>query len=86
MGFAIALVNIITNLLTLLVIAEVVVSYFMSPYHPFRMTLDRFVEPMLKPIRRYIPPIQNIDLSPVVLIVLIQLISQLLIFMLSRIG
>jgi YggT family protein len=51
----------------------------MDPYHPVRRTLDSIVEPMLAPIRRVIPPIGMIDFSPLVLLLLIQLISNLLI-------
>ena len=45
-------INIIVQLITLLVIIKVFLSYFMSPYHPVRLNIDRIVEPMLRPIRR----------------------------------
>jgi YggT family protein len=57
---------------------DAVVSFFLSPYHPFRRFLDQIVNPMLDPIRRVIPPLQNIDFSPVILLLLLQIIEYLL--------
>jgi YggT family protein len=51
----------------------------MDPYHPIRRAIDGIVEPMLSPIRRIIPLVGMLDFSPLVLILLIQLISGLLI-------
>jgi YggT family protein len=63
---------------TWLLIAYVVLSYFMSPYHPVRQTVDRIVEPFLKPIRRYLPTTGGLDFSPMVLIVLVQVLQYFL--------
>lgn len=72
------LIDLIADLLVLIVIADVILSYFLSPYHPVRSALDRIVEPLLMPIRRYVPTLGGLDFSPVVLIILIQLVSYLL--------
>jgi YggT family protein len=37
--------------------------------------LERIIDPLLRPIRRYIPDINGIDLSPVVLILAINFIQ-----------
>jgi YggT family protein len=74
----IRLINIIVQLLTLLIIVDVVLSYFMSPFHPVREALDRIVNPMLNPIRRVIPPLGGLDLSPIVLLILIQVLGSVL--------
>lgn len=73
------LISLVGQILFWLVFISVILSYFMDPYHPVRRTLDSIVEPMLAPIRRVIPPIGMIDFSPLILLVLIQLISNLLI-------
>jgi YggT family protein len=73
-------------MITLLVIVKVFLSYFMSPYHPLRSTLDRIVEPMLRPIRRLIPTVGMIDLSPIVLIIVIQIVGRIVISLLSSIS
>lgn len=40
--------------------------------------LDRIIAPLLKPIRRFIPPLAGLDLSPIVLLVLLQIVEGLL--------
>jgi len=76
MGYILVqLVNILQQVIVLLVIVSVILSYFMSPYHPVRETIDRIVEPMLRPIRRVVPLVGMIDFSPLVLIILVQLFS-----------
>jgi YggT family protein len=69
------IINILANLIVLLVIVDSVLTYFLSPYHPLRRTLDRIVAPMLAPIRRVIPPVGMFDFSPLVLIVLVEVVS-----------
>ncbi len=79
MGYALAqMIGIVEQIIILLVIVSVILSYFMSPYHPVRETLDRLVEPMLRPIRRVLPALGGFDFSPLVLIILVQLIGSVL--------
>lgn len=73
------LIFLLIRLIILLVIVHVVLSYFMSPYHPVRQAIDRFVEPMLMPIRQFVPPVGGLDFSPLVLILIVQLVGSLLI-------
>ena len=82
MSFIIQGLNFIIQLITLLVIIKVFLSYFMSPYHPVRSNIDRIVEPLLNPIRKVIPPVGMLDLSPIILIVVLQIIGRLLISLL----
>lgn len=79
MSFLANIINLIVNALTLLVLVDVVISYFLDPYHPSRQMLDRLVEPLLAPIRRLLPPMGGFDLSPMILLIAIQVIGQLLI-------
>jgi len=82
MFIAIRIVNILISLLTLAVFVYSLLSFFLSPYHPVRETLAKFVEPLLAPIRRVLPPTGGIDLSPLVLIILIQILGAILIALL----
>jgi YggT family protein len=68
-------IHFILRLLMLLVIIQAVLSYFMDPYHPVRQWVDRLVSPMLAPIRRVVPPVGMVDFSPLILIVLLQIID-----------
>ncbi|MBU2610043.1 MAG: YggT family protein [Chloroflexi bacterium] len=73
------LISSLSNIIVLLVIVQVVLSYFMSPSHSIRRTIDRLVEPMLAPIRRVVPLIGMFDFSPLILIILIQVVASVLV-------
>jgi YggT family protein len=79
MSFLISLIDVLLSFITLLVIVHVFLSYFMSPFHPVRATISRIVEPLLRPIRNILPPTGMIDLSPIILIILVQVIRRILI-------
>ncbi|HQF62946.1 MAG TPA: YggT family protein [Anaerolineaceae bacterium] len=85
MNILISIVQVIFNLLTFLVFITVILSYFLSPYHPIRSFLDRIVNPLLAPIRRIVRPIQGLDFSPVILLLLLQLLQYILVRILSAI-
>jgi YggT family protein len=72
------IIDYIIRILMFLVLVYVVLSYFMDPYHPVRRRLGTWVEPILAPIRRLLPTIGMIDLSPLVLIVGLQLLNILI--------
>ena len=61
-----------------IVIASILLSYFMDPYHPVRQGVDNLVRPLLDPIRRVVPPMGMFDFSPLVLILVIQAVTRLL--------
>jgi YggT family protein len=78
-GFLIYFINLLAQVITILVLAKVILSYFMSPYHPIRETIDRIVNPLLEPIRRVMPSTGMIDFSPLILLVLMQLLRRVLV-------
>ena len=84
MAFIANIIHRIFQLLTLIIVVDVVLSYFMSPFHPVRTFLDRIVEPMLKPIRRIMPQTGMVDFSPLVLIIGLQIIDFLLQTIIAR--
>lgn len=77
------LIQAVFQLLTLIIIVDAIISFFMSPYHPFRQFLDRIVNPLLEPIRRVVPPLMNMDFSPVILLLLLQFVEYLFLRMLA---
>jgi YggT family protein len=70
------IIRLLVNVLTLLVIVHAFLSFFLTPFHPVREIFDRLVEPMLAPIRRFMPYTGGLDFSPLVLILIIQLLGQ----------
>jgi len=71
-------ISLVTGILSIVIIADVLVSYILDPYHPVRRFLDNIVQPLLLPIQRILPPVGGLDLSPLVLLILLDLISQAL--------
>jgi YggT family protein len=72
-------INLLSSALSLLIIAKVVMSYFMDQYHPVRVAVDRIVNPILNPIRRMLPQTGILDFSPIVAILLIQILEYILV-------
>jgi Predicted integral membrane protein len=78
-GNWISLVDALVNLYVLLIVVYVFTSWIgMDPWHPARRFLGNLVEPVLNPLRRYIPPIGGLDFTPLVAILLIELAGRLL--------
>jgi YggT family protein len=69
--------------LTVVILADVLVSYVLDPFHPVRRMLDGVVRPLLAPIRRVLPAAGMLDFSPFVLLIAVQVIGALLIRLLS---
>lgn len=80
MGNSLAIIiQTVGQVLTIMIIVDSVLSFFMSPLHPVREALGRILQPMYAPIRRVIPSAGGLDFSPVVLILLVQVVETLLV-------
>lgn len=75
----IPIIRLIADILTIVVIVDIFVGYFLDVYHPARKLLDSIVEPMLSPLRRYVPPVGMIDFTPLVLVLIIQFVEFLVV-------
>jgi YggT family protein len=66
--------------LTIAIFGRVLLSWFpMNPDNPIVVILTEVTDPILKPLRRIVPTLGMLDLTPIVALVLLQLIqSQLL--------
>ena len=49
-----------------------------DPYHPVSVFIHQVTEPILGPIRRLLPPMGMIDFSPLVALVLLQVVQVVL--------
>lgn len=76
----ISLINSILRVYSIIIIVRVLMSWFVqNPFqNRFYMFLIRITEPVLGPVRRLMPNM-GLDLSPVVVIILIQILSSILI-------
>lgn len=84
--FLIQVIKIAASVFSFLIIAYVLLSYILTPFHPVRRVVDQIVEPMLNPIKRIVPTVGIFDFSPIVLIILVQVIETILVSILVAIG
>jgi YggT family protein len=84
--FLIQIIQWVSTLLILLIILSSILSFVLPPYHQFRQTLDRIIEPMLRPIRQVLPQTGAVDFSPLVLLIIIYLLAALLTNLLLALG
>jgi YggT family protein len=76
MDTIVTLIDGILTLLTYAVILRAVVSWIRpNPQNPLVLLLRRVTDPILNPLERLIPPMGGIDFTPVVAIILIQLVQ-----------
>ena len=73
---AIALVDLLRYSLYILVFAVIVqaILSWINPYAPLAPVFDTLTRPFLRPLRRFVPPIGGVDLTPLILIVLLQVV------------
>ncbi len=83
MSYLVQFIAILSQVLYFAVIAHVILSYFLSPYHPIRQFVDRIVSPLLDPIRRVLPPVGMFDFSPLVLLLILQFATNFIIGLLK---
>ncbi|HET9664912.1 MAG TPA: YggT family protein [Burkholderiales bacterium] len=72
----IMLAKLFLYILIAVVVCQVVVSW-VNPYTPVAPLLNSMTRPFLRPLQRFVPPIANVDLSPLVLIITCQLLLML---------
>jgi len=61
------------DILFVMIIVQAVMSWI-NPHSPLAPVLESFTGPILEPLRRFIPPIANLDLSPLVALILLQVL------------
>ncbi len=80
MGFVVYLINLAFTVLYLAILARVLLSWVNpNPYHPINRVLYQITEPILEPIRRYMPRTGMIDFSPLVALILLEIVQQVLV-------
>lgn len=73
------------QVITFAIIINAVLSFILPPYHPVREAFNRILDPLYAPLRRVIPSMGGFDLSPIVLILLVQVVESLLVALVIQI-
>jgi YggT family protein len=59
-----------------MILIYVIISWVADrQYHPIGAALYEIVEPLLRPVRRFVPPVAGVDLSPLIVVILLQAIN-----------
>ena len=79
--------NLLLTILTWIIIIQVILSWLLAfnvlnvhsgGVRAFIVALDRLTAPLYRPIRRLLPDFGGIDFSPLVILILIQVLQKLL--------
>ena len=72
----------LANILSLVIIIDTLLSWVLTPDHPVRSALGRILQPLYAPVRRLVPPLGMMDVTPIVLLLLIYVVEQIAIMLL----
>jgi YggT family protein len=78
-AFLIGLINVLYYLLVILILARLVFSFISGGPYELRSLVYRLTEPLLAPVRRLLPPLGGLDFSPLLVLIVAQLLRALLI-------
>ncbi len=85
MNLIASLINLLISILFSLILVDVIGSWLAAAgvrlpgiIYEILVAIHRIVEPLLAPIRRIVPSFAGLDLSPLILLVLLQVVARLL--------
>ncbi len=83
-GFLITFVDILFQVLIWAIIIRVLLSWFpnINPDNPLVQLLRSITDPILEPARRIIPSVGMLDISPIVVILLLEVIRNVVVSLL----
>jgi YggT family protein len=71
--------DLLLTLLSFAIIARALLSWFpMDPYHPVAVFLIQITEPILAPLRRIVPAVGMMDITPIVALILLQVLQAII--------
>lgn len=80
MSFFLQTFNVLIAIFNTLILIRVVLSWMSRDHSPLTQFIEQSTEPVLAPIRRALPVVGGIDFSPMIALVLIQILSHLVNF------
>jgi len=80
MNYLANFINLLFTILYIAILIRILLSWIrVNPYNPFVQLLYQITEPVLAPFRRVIPPVGGMDFSPIVALIVLQLVQQFLV-------
>ncbi|MCB0004620.1 MAG: YggT family protein [Anaerolineae bacterium] len=79
-NFLFQFIDLLLQALTWLILIRVLITWIpnLDPFNPIVRLLRQATDPILEPARRIIPPIGGMDISPIVVILILQGLQMLL--------
>ena len=80
-GFG-SILGMLIELYSFVILARVLMSWVnVDPYSPLARVIYDLTEPVLAPVRNLLPPAAGLDFSPIIVLVLLQIVGSMLINM-----
>ncbi len=78
--YLVSFVNVLFTVLTMAVFARVLLSWFpIRPDNPIVVLIYEITDPIIRPLRRIVPSLGMLDLTPIVAMFLLQIVQNLLV-------
>ncbi len=79
MSVFLSFINYLCQALALIILIRAILSWFpVSPHNPIMVLLYRITEPILAPLRRIIPRIGMVDITPAIAIIILLIIASVI--------
>jgi YggT family protein len=79
-----SLISLVVTLITIILIVNSLLSFTpLEPWHPVRRIFGQLAEPIIRPFRNLLPPAGMFDLSPIIALIVIQILGQILIVLVN---
>jgi YggT family protein len=73
------LIRAILTILTVAIIIRTLISWIRPyPNNPMVRLLNKLTDPIMRPLERVVPPLGGLDITPIIAIVLIQLVQMVI--------
>jgi len=74
------MINFVFDALNIILIIRIILSWLPhNRYHPIIKFIYDITEPILKPFRNMIGPVQGIDLSPIIVFIILRVLQNIII-------
>lgn len=79
-----AIFQIFLELYSLIILARVLMSWInIDPYSPVARVIYDLTEPLLAPVRNMMPAAGGLDFSPIIVLILLQVVGSMIVMMLT---
>jgi len=85
MSWLYSFIDLLFYALNLAILIRVITSWLnVNPYHPLVSFIYQITDPILVPLRRIIPPLGMIDITPIIALILLSVVQQGLLMLLGQ--